>query len=128
MWRYDRNIEPPAPFLDIWIHRPEHDDTSQRVRAKLDTGADVSAIPVFLPEALQLQPESQVLVEGYDLQQVWLNSYHVSLIVARVRFSRVEVILFPEEYVLLGRDVLNRLYAHLNGPDLTFDLSPTAPE
>lgn len=36
---------------------------------------------------------------------------------------RLEVILILEQYVLLGRDVLNHFYARLNGPDLTFDIS-----
>jgi hypothetical protein len=49
-------------------------------------------------------------------------SYDQDVEPSPIRFRRLEVILIPEEYVLLGRDVLNHFYAHLNGPDLTFDL------
>ncbi|MGD8791132.1 MAG: hypothetical protein PVF47_01160 [Anaerolineae bacterium] len=45
-----------------------------------------------------------------------------------MRFQLLEVIAFPEPYVLLGRDVLNDFYAQLNGPELTFDLSLDNPE
>jgi hypothetical protein len=125
MWPYDRDIEPPAPFLDVSVHSPLHSDVVQSVRAKLDTGADISAIPASLVEELGLHPESQLLVEGYDLQPATLYTYYITLVIAQVHFQRLEVIPFPERYVLLGRDVLNHFYARLNGPELTFDLSLT---
>ena len=128
MWLYDRDVDPPAPFLKVMIHLPEHPDVAQGIRAKLDTGADVSAIPASLVEKLGLRPESQLLIEGYDLCLVTLPTYYIALVVAQVRFRRLEVITFPEEYMLLGRDVLNHFYARLNGPELTFDLNPSPPE
>ena len=128
MWPYDRDVEPPAPFLRVLVHPPGHPDVAQSIRAKLDTGADVSAIPASLVEELGLRPESQLLIEGYDLRLVTLHTYYVALVVAQVRFRRLEVITFPEKYVLLGRDVLNHFYARLNGPELMFDLSTTPPE
>lgn len=126
MWPYDREIEPPAPFLEILLYPPGHPDMQRGIRAKLDTGADISAIPESLVEALNLQPESLVLIEGYDLKKVTLPTYHVGMVVAQVSFQHQEVIAFPETYVLLGRDVLNHFYVHLNGPELTFDLGLTA--
>jgi len=42
---------------------------------------------------------------------------------ADLYLGHLEVISIPETYVLLGRDVLNRFYIRLNGPDLTFDMS-----
>ena len=123
MWPYARDVDPPAPFLQVLIHPPERPDVAQSIRAKLDTGADVSALPASLMEELGLHPESQLFIQGYDLQLVTLHTYHVALVVAQVRFRRLEIITFPEEYMLLGRDVLNHFYARLNGPELTFDLS-----
>ena len=128
MWPYSHDIEPPAPFLEVLVHPPDHSDRTQRIRAKLDTGADISAIPVSLLEELNLLPESQLLIEGYDLRRVTLPTYYIALVVAQVRFRRLEVIAFPEDYILLGRDVLNHFYARLNGPKLTFDLSLTSSE
>lgn len=118
---YNRDIEPPAPFLDVTV---EHPTTGQHLflSAKLDTGADISAIPATAVEQLHLFPVRSIPIEGYDSKPVSIPTYAVALDVARARF-RMEVIAISELYVLLGRDVLNHFYTHLNGPDLTFDLS-----
>ncbi len=128
MWPYDHDIEPPAPFLQVLVHPPAHPDVARSIRAKLDTGADVSAILASLVKELHLRPESRLLIEGYDLRLITLNTYYVALVVAQARFRRLEVIAFPEKYILLGRDVLNHFYARLDGPELVFDLSPVPPE
>jgi hypothetical protein len=122
---YQRDIEPPAPFLDVAV---EHPATRQLLpfSAKLDTGADISAIPLAAVEQLRLLSVRSILVEGYDSQPVPVPSYAIALNIANARF-RMEVIAISEPYVLVGRDVLNYFYTRLNGPDLTFDLSLSSP-
>ena len=122
---YQRNIEPPAPILDVAV---EHPAARQLLTfsAKLDTGADISAIPLAAVEQLRLLPVRSILVEGYDSQPVPVPSYAIALNIANARF-RMEVIAISEPYVLVGRDVLNYFYTRLNGPDLTFDLSLSSP-
>jgi len=122
MWSYDQAAEPPAPFLDVLIRHPWATETSRLARAKLDTGADLSAIPYTVADELGLLPARTILAETYDGIQTSVRTFFITLEAAQARFRRLEVILIPEEYVLLGRDVLNHFYAHLNGPDLTFDL------
>jgi len=99
MWPYDHDSEPPAPFLEVVVHHPERSNITRSIRAKLDTGADVSAIPASLVEELDLLPESQLVVEGYDLHLVTLPTYYVALVVIQVPLQRLEVITFPEKYI-----------------------------
>ncbi len=122
MWSYDQTVEPPVPFLDILVGHPRLSDRSRRISARLDTGADLSAIPQVIADELELLAARTILAESYDGSQTSIRTYFVTLGIARARFRRLEVILIPENYALLGRDVLNHFYAHLNGPDLTFGL------
>lgn len=119
---YNRDIDPPAPFVKVIVRHPT---TGQQVTlpAKLDTGADISGIPQRVVDDLQLVALRSIPVEGYDNIRVQLSTYLITLQVAGTRFRYLEVVPLPEEHVLLGRDVLNYFYARLNGPDLTFDLS-----
>jgi hypothetical protein len=45
MWAYDQGEEPPAPYLDMVIRHPDDATKTLHLRAKVDTGADISAIP-----------------------------------------------------------------------------------
>jgi len=123
MWDYDRNVDPPAPFVDIRVSPPLSPALGQPLRAKLDTAADISCIPADFVDELGLLPARTVPVEGYDGVQEIVYTYTVVLEVATVRFHYLEVVTIPEEYALLGRDVLNYFYVQLNGPDLTFHVS-----
>ena len=122
MWTYNQEIEPPGPFLDIIIRHPRSPAKFQSVPAKLDTGADVSAIPQRIADELELLPTRTILIEGYDGSQTIIETYTVTIEAATARFLQVEVILIPDESALLGRDLLNFFYIQLNGPALTFDL------
>ncbi len=123
MWDYDRNVYPPAPVIDIRIFPSLGPALGQPLRAKLDTAADISCIPADLVEQLGLLPVRTVPVEGYDGIQEMVYTYTITLEVAAIQFHHLEVVSIPEEYALLGRDVLNNFYVQLNGPDLTFHMS-----
>ncbi len=124
---YDRDIDPPAPFVEVIV---QHPTTGQRdvLPAKLDTGADISAIPQRVVDELRLVAVRSVSVEGYDNVCTLLSTYIITLEVVGVCFRYLEVVPLPGEHALLGRDVLNHFYARLNGPELTFDLNPSPPE
>lgn len=124
---YDRNIDPPAPFVEVTVRHPISDQ-QDALLAQLDTGADISGIPQRLVDKLGLVAARAIPVAGYDGVCVSLSTYVVTLQVTGACFRYLEVVPLPGEYVLLGRDVLNHFYAHLNGPELTFDLSPSPSE
>lgn len=62
MWRYNESEEPPAPFLAVTIHHPEAPHQTLQLQAKIDTGADISAIPVSIIGALGLSVTSNRIV------------------------------------------------------------------
>ena len=107
MWTYNEEEQPPAPFLDVVVHHPE--DTAQmvQVQAKIDTGADISAVSATLVAQLGLPIASKMNVEGYDGVATTVSTYSVLIEIGQARFSVREVISISETYVLLGRDVLN---------------------
>jgi hypothetical protein len=124
MWTYDQDVQPPVPFIDVVIGRSE-DSEKVTIRAKIDTAADVSAIPTKVIEQLGLPIAKKLIVKGYDDIPTPVFTYNILLEVAQVQFGNLRVIATPRAYVILGRDVLNHFYIHLNGPELTFDLSVT---
>ncbi len=121
---YDCNIDPPAPFVEVIVQHPTTDQ-QDILPAQLDTGADISGIPQRALDRLGLVAIRSVPIEGYDNIRVLLPTYIITLEVVGVRFRHLEVVPLPGKHALLGRDVLNRFYTHLNGPELTFDLIPS---
>lgn len=122
MWPYDQSFQPPAPFLNVLVCHPRTPERFRQVPAKLDTGADLSAIPQAVADELELLAARTILAESYDGALASVKTFLVILEAAQARFRHLEVILIPEDYALLGRDVLNHFYAYLRGPEFTFDL------
>jgi hypothetical protein len=123
MWPYDQSVYPPAPFLDVVLHHPANPQVTQSLPAKVDTGADISAIPLSIVDEFDLSHASTIPVEGYDGHLSTVPTYAIGLYIADTYLGHLEVISIPETCVLLGRDALNRFYIRLNGPDLTFHMS-----
>lgn len=121
---YNSALIPPAPFLPVRISNLADNSGALSIPAKIDTGADVTAIPARLIESLRLAPAGEIEVEGYDSRRAALYCYDVVLHVDQLRVVGLSVIAFTEDYVPLGRDVLNLLKILLDGPALSVETLP----
>lgn len=95
---------------------------SPEILAKVDTGADVTAIPFALVDQCRLSQTGQFAVEGYDRHTKSLPYYDVILRVAHLKLSGLSTITFSENYILIGRDALNYLRLVLDGPAPTLEI------
>jgi len=119
--REEGDDAPPAPFMDAEIHNPVL-GTYERMRAKLDTGAAITAIPTDLVERLKLMPEDEWPCRGYDGKRMIRKLYFVNVELNGNKFELIEAIGAPRDNVLIGRNVLNQLDVHLDGKNLAFDV------
>jgi hypothetical protein len=77
MWPYDQEVQPPAPFLDVVVRHPEDLILEARIQAKIDTAADISAVPTTLVTQLGLPIVSKLVIEGYDGVPATVSTYGV---------------------------------------------------
>ena len=62
------------------------------------------------------------MVEGYNGAQSTIYCYDVILHVNQLRMVGLSTIAYAEDYVLLGRDVLNLMQVMLDGPALSTEV------
>jgi len=125
MIAYDTRHNPPAPLAQVTIANVVHRRRHRNAAALLDTGSDITAIPRSLASEIQIYPIGQIRLEDVQAQTQKVLTYAVQLTVVDLIIPRLEVILTGLDYAILGRDVLNRLYVLLNGPEARFDLLTT---
>jgi hypothetical protein len=119
---YDRSFSPPAPALMVEVYSPDDPTQRQQILAKLDTAADITVISAQVLDTLNAEVFSMQVVSGYESTPIAVSTYVVGIELPTARIRRIEVVPISEDYVLLGRDVLNLFYITLDGPDLTFEL------
>lgn len=124
---YDQHFVPPAPVADVIVAHPVTDVISSPFRGKLDTGADLTVIPERLVAELGLPARGRMWVRGYDGTYSQRAVYYVRLYVEGYELPAIRCIAAQRENLLVGRNVLNRFVANLDGPNLRFDLRPGHP-
>jgi predicted aspartyl protease len=123
MLSYDHTFLPPAPFVEAAVIHPLHTERRRQVRMQLDTGADVCVLSETLIKALNLEPNREIVVEGYDGIAHRVETYLVIIEVEGYRLEGIEVIASPIKDHLLGRNVLNHFTITLKGKDLSFEIA-----
>jgi hypothetical protein len=121
---YNRQYNPPAPFVHVIVRCPQTGKELTDVPAQLDTAADRTSFPWHIVETLGLAQIDAALVEGYggDLSSVPIFNAHVAI----KSLAPIDLSIFGkkgEAFVLLGRDVLNQHRIVLDGPQLAFEIA-----
>ncbi|MGH7601190.1 MAG: retroviral-like aspartic protease family protein [bacterium] len=122
MWQYDRNVFPPAPKLDVKIFAVNSRAQSASVRAKLDTGASTTVIPERVVTSLNLPPHNSTLTRSFDGSYHHSLIYRIDIVFNGFDLRGISCITARRDDALLGRNVLNRFFIPLDGPNLTFDM------
>jgi predicted aspartyl protease len=88
--------------------------------ALVDTGADLSVLPLGLPARLRLPAVGRLAVAGVDglARPLPLYAVEVSIDGYRVLVRAVSLGTTP----LIGRDLINRITVHLHGPQAVLDV------
>jgi hypothetical protein len=117
MPEYDVTLfSPPAPIAHVSLVHPKTGQATEDVPMLLDTGADVTLVPVETLRALEIEtlPEEYGL-EGFNGTLVMAASAYLS-----VRFLgrtfRGRFLVTDQNIGVLGRNVLNHLVLLLDGP------------
>ena len=113
---YNPSLDPPAPFIIIKISPLNQATPNMILDCLVDTGAEVSLIPQRLVTELNLTPADAMIVEGFDGERRQLPLFPVDVVVETVSLPGLEVVAYPVEHAILGRDIINRFRLLLDGP------------
>jgi predicted aspartyl protease len=119
---YNKRLSPPAPFLTITIVNPYQLEKRVELPALLDTGSDVTALPIRIVTELGLEVQRTIAVSGMDDEPIPTPVYVTNLEVEGNRMERVDVVEWEDNFVVLGRDILNEFYIILDGQMKQFEI------
>jgi hypothetical protein len=107
-YRYQSQVQPPAPFVAITLLNPITGAEQVGVPAQIDTAADRSLLPETIVESLRLPRIGDLPVIGVGGVSVTMPTFPVRVQLHDLAPQMVEVVASPgEEWVLLGRDLIN---------------------
>lgn len=120
---YDQqNFNPPAPVMEISLSIPTGQSVILKSPALLDSGADITVIPEWIVQQLQLRYVDEIIASGYDGIPKQTFIYSVKLIFNGLGDFIVRAIPSNNDHVLVGRDILNRWSLLLEGRKKIFEI------
>lgn len=122
MYRYNDAVIPPAPYCDALV---SNFDRSRQVTLEvlLDTGSEVSLIPLNVARRLGLRYRGMGQVEGVTGERVANHIFQAFISVDQNTPRETEVMAWNQDSALVGRDILNHYQITLDGPNLTLTIA-----
>ncbi len=120
---YLTQLTPPAPFVKVVLRNPVTGAELGDLPAQLDTAADRTIVPEALVKALALPQVGAVQLGAFGGAIYTAPVYAALLGVHDFQVNALKVAAHADEdWVLLGRDVLNSFRVVLDGPQLALDI------
>lgn len=122
-YTYDEVYDPPAPVLEISIYPPRSPSHELRLSVMIDTGADVSTLPLRVLKRIGAEYLETAVLRGMAGGRATVDLYRVAVRVGPHTVPAVRVAgVASTTDAVLGRDVLNHLKITLDGPAQTIEL------
>jgi len=122
---YDgERFDPPAPVAHVTLRNPASGQTISDIPMLLDTGADISLIPLFAAERLgaTIELSTEIGLLGYDGSETPARCTDLQIHVfggkAEGRFAVLD-----QPCGIIGRDILNLVALNLDGPNRNWSMS-----
>lgn len=120
---YDKQFDPPAIVLSVTVAGVVHQRPRVELSALVDTGADVTAVPEALVERLKLYPVGRLQLEDANAVKTLVFTYEANVAMTEEPAKKMEVVVTPYPFVILGRDWLSEYYLLLDGPGQQYEIS-----
>jgi hypothetical protein len=111
------NFRPPAPVALVTLRSPANGTIVSNVPMLLDTGADVSLVPrrAISDAASASTTDVQYELEAFDGTRTVSTAVELEMQFLGKSF-RGQFLLVDGDYGIIGRNILNNLSLHLDGP------------
>jgi len=117
----ETQFDPPAPLAYITVLHPRTKANYSGLPMLLDTGADITLIPEYVIDALEISPvagKSYALV-GFDGTVSTAPVVQLELVLCG-RIFKGRFLTIDQTWGILGRNVLNTLHLVFDGPSLSW--------
>ena len=115
---YSAARTPPIPAATVVLASPDGHSTLSDIPAQFDTAADRTVVPLTYLQHLGLPPVRRINAHGFGETIMSVGVFRIQFELPGVTRQLVEVVgLSGEEYVLIGRDILNQFRITFDGPN-----------
>lgn len=112
---YSTDYSPAMPVARISINPVGKVSEQETIVALVDSGADVTMIPLRTLRRIRAQYIGEARLRGVLERSQFIELYLVQLTLGPHHFRGLRVAAVPGDEAILGRDVLNHLEVTLNG-------------
>ncbi len=125
---YSSRYFPPLPVLHIHLRVPDTARIHGPVQAIIDTGADMTIVPLPWLEGIAAPELDEVRLRSHWGEYTSATTYMVDIQVGKTILPALEVVGDPySTEALIGRNVLNMLLLLLDGPQQFVDVLSQRP-
>jgi predicted aspartyl protease len=116
-YAYDETSDPAMPVVEVGLSLLQQTEAETHLTALIDSGSDVTLMPLDALESLGAKPIDKVRIRGILGYSQQASLYLICLYIGPHRLPGIQVAaLTAPDDCLVGRNVLNRLEITLNGP------------
>ena len=125
LYPYLTDYFPPIPAIEISLGYPDEALRMGPLPAIVDTGADGTLIPQALIDDLAAPFIDDMRIRSHWGEWRSVQLFTLDIGIGEFRLSAIEVAGDEEgDEIILGRNVLNKLRLHLNGPGKQVKVTP----